>query len=421
MKISQAERDELEFKLGQQFRPTMPINREDLFSGRQSQVAEVLDAINQQGQHVILYGERGVGKTSLANMIMFRARCPGYFVMAPHVNCTSNDTYHSIWGAVLKDIAYRAEKHSVPLPRSVQKLIHEFENELRLEFSPELLRRIIGDLHDKGMVVVVIVDEFDTLSDDQARQAMAETIKSFSDRTVPGTIVLIGVAEDVTSLIAEHQSVERCLAQVRMPRMSRDEIEAIVVKSLEAIGMSIEPEGLHEISRIAIGLPHYAHLLGLHAGRQAVRSDSKIVAQPHVAQAIRTATLKAQVTIHTAYHHATSSTKKNALYKQVLLACSLAKTDEFGYFSPSDVREPLERILRRAYGIEAFARHLHSFSEDERGPILKKSTIGSRPRFRFNNPLMQPFVLMKGIDEGILSEDDLKATRDPSDPQGRIF
>ena len=48
--------------------------------------------------------------------------------------------------------------------------------------------------------------------------------------------------------------------------MSRDEIEAIVTTSLDKVGMTIENAGLHEISRIAIGLPHYAHLLGLHSG-----------------------------------------------------------------------------------------------------------------------------------------------------------
>ena len=126
------------------------------------------------------------------------------------------------------------------------------------------------------------------------------------------------------------------------------------------------------------------------------------------------------MTIQNAYSKATISTKKNALYKQVLLACALADTDEFGYFAPSDIRA-LEMVLQREYGVEAFARHLHAFCDLDRGPVLKKADLVNRPRFRFDNPLMQPFVLMKGLDEKMISDSDLRATRDTGDPEGRIF
>ncbi len=421
MALSSSERDDLEFQLGQYFRPTMPINREDLFSGRRGITREVLDAVNQQGQHVVLYGERGVGKTSLANMIMIRAKCPTAPIMAPHVNCTGTSSYNSIWIALLEDIVFRADRQKIDLPQSVMKLSHDFENGLRVDFPPELARRVVSELSDEGMIVVLIIDEFDTVASHETRQAIAETIKFFSDRNVPGTIVIIGVADDVDSLIAEHRSIERCVAQIRMRRMSRDEIEAIVTTSLQKVGMTIEDEGLHEISRIAIGLPHYAHLLGLHSGRISLENSSKRIVQPHVTAAARKATTKAQVTIQNSYSKATISSKKNALYKQVLLACALAETDDFGYFAPTDIREPLERILKRTYRVEAFARHLHAFCDPSRGPVLKKADLVNRPRFRFSNPLMQPFVLMKGLDEKLISDDDLRATRDTDDPQGRLF
>lgn len=421
MALTQSEHDDLEFKLGQYFKPTMPINREDLFAGRQGIVREVLNAVNQQGQHVILYGERGVGKTSLANMIMIRAQHPTAHIMSPHVNCTAASNYDSIWIALLQDIAIRADKQKIDLPRSVRKLVHDFENNLRIDFTPEFARRLVSELSDANMVVILILDEFDTIGQQETRQAVAETVKLFSDRNAPGTIVVIGVADDVDSLISEHRSIERCVAQIRMARMSRNEIEEIVTKSLTLAGMRIEQAGLHEISRIAIGLPHYAHLLGLHSGRLALDNGSKRITQTHVTEAARQAIGKAQVTIQTAYNQATLSTKKNALYRQVLLACALANTDDFGYFSPIDIRPPLEMILKRQYGVEAFARHLHTFCNLNRGPVLKKADFVNRPRFRFNNPLMQPFVLMKGLQEGLITDEDLKATRDLNDPQGRLF
>ena len=52
--------------LAEAFSPSAPIDHQALFAGRMSQMTDVLNAIGQKGQHAVLYGERGVGKTSLA-------------------------------------------------------------------------------------------------------------------------------------------------------------------------------------------------------------------------------------------------------------------------------------------------------------------------------------------------------------------
>jgi hypothetical protein len=353
-------------------------------------------------------------------MIMHRLQCPDRYVMTPHINCSTSKSMAQIWCAVLDDIDFRAERANLKLPKQVKQLAQECDFGARADFTPESARRLMESLADR-MALVILLDEFDTVEDDATLKAMADTIKYFSDRNVPATIVIIGVADDVESLIEEHQSIERCLVQVRMPRMSRDEIEAIVTNTLRQLNMTIEKAGLHELSRIAMGLPHYAHLLGQQFGIQAVNDGRRAVGHRHVGLGIRASIEKARVTTHNAYMKATVSTKKNALYKEVLLACALAPTDEFGYFSPSSVREPLERILKREYGVEAFARHLHTFCEGNRGPMLIKADLSNRPRFRFDNPLMQPFVVMKGLDSQIITEDDLRATRDPKEPQKRLF
>ena len=53
----------------QVFTPTAPIDDGTLFAGRQEQVQKVFKAMAQKGQHAVLFGERGVGKTSLAKTI----------------------------------------------------------------------------------------------------------------------------------------------------------------------------------------------------------------------------------------------------------------------------------------------------------------------------------------------------------------
>jgi hypothetical protein len=56
-------------KLSRIFTPSAPVNRRELFRGRFEQVLQITSAISQPRRHVVLYGERGVGKTSLANLL----------------------------------------------------------------------------------------------------------------------------------------------------------------------------------------------------------------------------------------------------------------------------------------------------------------------------------------------------------------
>ena len=47
------------------FRPRTPVDESRLFAGRFEQVKTLVDVIYEPGGHAIIYGERGVGKTSL--------------------------------------------------------------------------------------------------------------------------------------------------------------------------------------------------------------------------------------------------------------------------------------------------------------------------------------------------------------------
>ena len=67
--MSKDEWEALDFTASRVFSPAAPIREKDVFAGRRDEIRAAIDAINQAGQHAAIYGERGVGKTSLANVI----------------------------------------------------------------------------------------------------------------------------------------------------------------------------------------------------------------------------------------------------------------------------------------------------------------------------------------------------------------
>lgn len=89
--------------VGSVFTPGSPVSEKDLFAGRIEQLNKVLDASAQRGYHAVVFGERGVGKTSLSNIIAGTLRrSPGW--LTTRVNCDGSDNYSSLWRKALQDI-----------------------------------------------------------------------------------------------------------------------------------------------------------------------------------------------------------------------------------------------------------------------------------------------------------------------------
>lgn len=384
---------------GQVFRPGAPIDRYTLFAGRSEQVQNVINGITQRGQHVIIYGERGVGKTSLANILsdLFTGRDAslGYV----RVNCDKQDTFSTLFHKVFRELTITVPKQPLGFHTENQYQQLSLDSILPVDISPEDVRYWFQKLGDWN---IVVIDEVDRMVDPNTTALLADTIKTLSDHSSGSTIVLVGVADSVDELILEHRSVERALVQVQMPRMTVEELSEIIDKALEQLEMEIESASKVEIANLSQGLPHYTHLLGLHAAQRAIEQDRNRILPSDVKDAIDKAVESAQQSIISAYHSAISSPKQT-LYTEVLLACALANKDDLGYFAATDVRQPLSLIMGKPYDIPAFSRHLNKFCDAERGPVLQKTGAPRRWRFRFINPLMQPYVTMNGVTKGLVS------------------
>ena len=389
---------------GQAFSPSTPIKELDVFAGRQREILQIIDAINQDGQHVLIYGERGVGKTSLANVIDdVYLSAANARIFAPHVACDPTDTFDSIWMKLIE------EKERVrPVVDLSPQLLGEIDNladDLNHEFKPHDIRTlcdIIGQTH----LFVPIVDEFDRVEDHAVVRLFTDTIKTISDHVRKTTLILVGVGDTVDDLVSEHESVERSLAQVHMRRMADEESKEILIKSREITGVAFSDEAVLKVVALSQGLPHFTHLLGKNCVRAAADAGSWIVRDEHVQRAIDLALETSQQTLRRLYHTAVSSPRPDNLHRQVLLACVLAPVDDLGYFAASDVKKPLSTILGRDVAYGSFTQHLAKLASEDRGYVLQQYGEKRKLRYRFRNPLIQPLALMNGIRDQLLSDQE---------------
>ena len=392
-------------QLGEVFTPDVPIYEADLFSGRNNLLQRIADAVSQRGMHCILFGERGVGKTSLANILPAYLSAIGAEVVTAGINCDTTDDYSSLMHKLMQEIIITQQTRNAGFGNGFTIESNPLSYNLPDAVRPNDVRLLLQAIDANSLL---IFDEFDRITDQDTVRLMSDTIKTLSDRAVPATIMLVGVSDNVDGLLREHRSIERCLAQVRMPRMTTDELTEIIDTGLNQVDMTMDDSAQWYIPAVAQGYPHYAHLLALAATRRTVRQSRDCVVRDDIDAAIDDALDNTEHSIQESYLKAVYSPNSTALYVPVLLACALADSDDLNYFNAQSIRDPLSQIMGKTYAIPSFARHLDAFCGQERGAILIKEGRRRNYRYRFTVPLLRPYVLLQGIASRRISADILR-------------
>ena len=388
-------------QIGLAFQPGTPIDSLDLFAGRGEQTNDIIKAVFQKGQHAIVFGEPGVGKTSLVRVLAEILSSTDLQFLSPGtINCDRQDDFASLWGKIFRELKFNLTKLKPGFASNAERA--EISLEGARPRQPDDVRHGLDAI---GQDTIIIIDELDRLKGETENTSalLADTIKNLSDHATRTTIILTGVGDSVDQLISEHKSIERCLVQVPMPRMSDAELVSILDTGMRKCGMEMKDEAKEYISRLSQGLPHFAHLLGQYSAYEALENRRTRATAEDVRNAIENAVQKSH-SLLSAHTMAVSSPQRN-IYGEVLTACALTRTDPLGYFSASSVSGPLSEILGRRCYIPVFARHLNDFCSEKRGSVLEKTGAPRRYRYRFINPLMRPFSVLHGLSTNLLDDE----------------
>lgn len=376
------------------FTPGTPINEADLFAGRQVTVRQLQDTVLERGRHAIIFGERGVGKTSIANIFHRALNTPTRPLHVIRVNADATDDFASLWRKVFRRLRRGApgdhwwadETHPGPI-------------------TPDDVQIEMGDFSPSD-TPIIIVDEFDRIKDQRCKTLFTDTIKGLSDHTVNCTVIVVGVADSIIDLVQEHASISRALVQVPMARMSSEETQDIVAARVRMLRLTIRQEALWRVGFFSAGLPYYAHLLGKHAVLQAIAARTRMVTDEHVKAAIVGCLSEVDYSVRDTYAKATRRAYRNEnIYPQVLAAAALTEHDGVGRFGASDVAEPLSAIMGQTYKTPSFSFHIKEMCESDRGPVFRKWEFKKTFRFAFIEPLMQPYIIMMSLSQGLISEE----------------
>lgn len=380
-------------RANQVFTPGSPVQQKDLFSGRAVQLERALQALAAPGRHPVIFGQRGVGKTSLANIL--GQGLQGF--MSVKISCDSSDTFVTIWNRVLYSASVKFKQKAFGFTHAqATKTITLGE---ALDHDPSVTKPAeIADLFCRlQSYCVIILDEFDKVADVSVKSAFADLIKILSDNAPRVTVVFVGVAENIHELVGEHPSIDRNLVQIELPLMSEQEIRTIFETGFQKLDLEAEPGAIQQVPTLAGGFPHYAHLLGFCAAKVCAENGVTKLTLALFDVACNLAVEDAIEKYRDAYAKATATTQPSR-YPLILSACGYAQTDSRGVFRATDVVDAIQEVFNARVTIQAIVPALGEFLNERRGAILKAVKVGGRQCYRFKDPMMRPFCRLRARD-----------------------
>ena len=245
--------------LAEVFTPTRPKAGERRLAGRGAELQKILSALLEEHAHVVLYSERGRGKTSLSNSVIAALR--QHEVAVARYTCDAASTYEDIIRGLLRDLP--ASMLAVPAAtQPAQGPAQGCSSALPDgPLQPYDVVSMPGRLTCPFLVCVI--DEFDRLRNTVVRTQFADTIKQISDRGVRMLFMLVGVSDSLEQMLGEHQSIQRALVALPLPLLSEERVGELVADGAAEAGLEIAPPLAARIASLSRGMPYMAQLLAL--------------------------------------------------------------------------------------------------------------------------------------------------------------
>lgn len=265
----------MRLKLRNAFTPSTPVSDRRRFAGRNAVLNSIIGALEEQRLHVIVYGDRGIGKTSLLHVLGQAAREARYLVI--YLSCSEVSEFDETFRAVAGEIPLIYHSDVAPSGTEAEKN-HRFADLL----PPEpVTPRHFGDLFAKltGTRVLVILDEFDRVESADFRRSVSDLIKNLSDRGARVQLVIAGVAADLAELFEYIPSIRRNVFALQLPQMKPDEVRDLVATGEQSSGINFDPSATALLVFVAHGSPYIASLLGHHASLAALDGEETVVGE----------------------------------------------------------------------------------------------------------------------------------------------
>lgn len=373
----------------------------------------LVDAIRDRGGQVLMYGDTGVGKSSLLKYV-----AEDLELKLVTIECTANTDYAGMLDDVVRKLldvretkftkrrnfeAGVSAEGSVPwftkLSGTVKGAVGR-DTEYQVIEKPAV--DVVTELLSKSGISLLVLDNFQNVRTESTRELVAQLLERFSDRASDdwnepdAKCVVVGISEDATSLLGSSRSYLRRTAQIGVPRMPDDEIRALLARGFELLGMEVPDGIMKDFVFYSDGFPYFAHLIGLNVARAALRSGDEAVGRAQLMAALT----EAARSVTASYQDRVRLAKeRNGDVRPRTQIMKLLANDSRRSWTGSEIQDLWVSNIGGRDNFAAIHVALGNLVTEQYGTILKRTGKQGSYRYRFADPHIRPFLRITETDE----------------------
>ena len=365
------------------------------------------EALRDRGAQILMYGDTGVGKSSL---LTYAARDEEMNMVT--VECMSDQPLEMLIERAIEqliDVREIKRTSSRTLAGETEakggfvhflsisgRLRGEKGSTQEFEVIDKAPIDVLVDVMQKTDKRLLVLDNFQNVTALPVRLHVAQTLELLSDRAnATGDIkmVLIGIADDAQSLLGPSPSSGRRTAEVGVPRMPDDEISEVLETGFRLLALNVPPETLKSLVFLSDGFPYFCHMLGLHLARSAKRNGGPVTDQ----------------TLDAALHRVAQEVQESFRHR-IELAIEKGGPVQprrriLSIMASGDEREWRATAIQEAYATRYGKPKDYAFLQGALGALIKpkhgevlhrKGTRGNY-LYRFRDPPMRPYLRVTGL------------------------
>jgi hypothetical protein len=403
--------DETTFKqiLKENLTPAQAISSPEHLKGRAQNLRQIDRAFNSAGKHIFIYGDRGVGKTSLAQTAAFLHQSADAEPIL--LTCGAAPFLTTVRDAVRQALPLGGRIKQKKTEHRVKASVGGFGYDWAANISngdvPPIetvndaiqLLKYVGEAHSAEPVI--IFDEFDQMVDNEQRKCCAEVIKQVSDQNLNVRFIFCGIGNSLENLIGVHLSTGRYLSPIHLERLTHDARWEIINAAANALGVKVSHGHLVRIGQISDGFPSYIHLIGEQLFWSMFDDEDlvDVCTQKHFESGVSQAVAEAETTLKMIYDNAVQKYLDD--YEEVLWAVAdhqLLRRQTTDIYEKSYLRIMAERYPRQPLVKHNFSLRLNALKSARHGQIIVGTGAGW---YEFRENIVRGYVRLRAEKEGV--------------------